>query len=299
MLVVQRYELRQPIGRGGMGELWEGVDIRLNRRVAVKRVRRDRLTEESVRRFRREARIMALLRHPGVPAVYDFGEDDYGFFLVMEFVDGWTITHVLDAHERLPVPWAALIGTQLCAVLSAAHDRSLVHRDLKPSNLMLCRDATLVVLDFGIATVLGSPDFSVITGTLGAPGTDQYMAPEQLHGGRAGSLTDLYSVGCVLYEMLTGRRVFQATDLIAEVGGHLGLAPVRPAALLGASVPRELDALVMALLEKEPGRRPQRADEVFHRLLPFVRDLPPLPGVVDRVTRPIHLYAEAVSRISW
>ncbi|MEV0419117.1 serine/threonine-protein kinase [Streptosporangium canum] len=299
MLVVQRYELRQPIGRGGMGELWEGVDTRLNRRVAVKRVRRDRLTPEFVRRFNREARIMALLRHPGVPTVYDFGEDDYGFFLVMEFIDGWSITHVLDAHERLPVPWAALIGTQLCAVLAATHDRSLVHRDLKPGNLMLCRDATLVVLDFGVATVLGSPDFSVITGTLGAPGTDPYMAPEQVDGGKAGSLTDLYSAGCVLYEMLTGRQVFQAADLIAGVGGHLVLTPVSPAALLGASVPRELDALVMALLEKDPDRRPQRADEVFRRLLPFVRDLPPLPGVVDRVTRPIHLYAEAVSRISW
>jgi serine/threonine protein kinase len=299
MLVAQRYELRQAIGRGGMGELWEGVDTRLNRRVAVKRVRSDRLTEESVRRFTREARIMALLRHPGVPTVYDFGRDDHGFFLVMEFVDGWTIAHVLDAHERLPVPWVALIGTQLCAVLSAAHDRSLVHRDLKPSNLMLCRDATLVVLDFGVATVLNSPDFSMITGTRGAPGTDRYMAPEQASGGRTSSLTDLYSVGCVLYEMLTGRRVFQATDLIAEVGGHAGLDPVRPAALLEASAPKELDALVMALLEKEPDQRPQRADEVFRRLLPFVRDLPPLPGVVDRVTRPIHLYAEAVSRVSW
>ncbi|GAA3111514.1 serine/threonine-protein kinase [Streptosporangium carneum] len=299
MLIAQRYELHRPIGRGGMGELWEGVDVRLNRRVAVKRVRRDRITEESVRRFRREARIMALLRHPGVPTIHDFGEDDYGFFLVMEFVDGWTVTHVLDAHERLSVPWTALIGAQLCAVLSAAHDRSLVHRDLKPGNLMLRRDATLVLLDFGVATVLGSPDFSVITGTLGAPGTDRYTAPEQAYDGRTNALTDLYSVGCVLYEMLTGRWVFQATDRVAEVGGHLGLAPVRPTALLGASVPVELDALVMSLLEKEPDRRPQRADEVFHRLLPFVRDLPPLPGVVDRVRKPIHLYAQAVSQVGW
>ncbi|GAA0821478.1 serine/threonine-protein kinase [Streptosporangium amethystogenes] len=295
MLVAQRYELRQPIGRGGMGEIWEGVDTHLNRKVAVKRVRRDRLTEETVRRFRREARIMALLRHPGVPAVHDFGQDDYGFFLVMEFVDGWPVTHVLDAHESLPVSWAALIGAQLCAVLSAAHARSLVHRDLKPGNLMLCRDATLVVLDFGVATVQGSPDFSVITGTMGAPGTELYMAPEQFHEGRTSALTDLYSVGCVLYEMLTGRRAFHPTGFVTGVDGHFR----RPSAPLGAAVPKELDALVTALLEREPGRRPQRADEVFHRLLPFVRDLPPLPGVVDRVMRPIHLYAGALSRVSW
>ncbi|MEU4537045.1 serine/threonine-protein kinase [Streptosporangium sp. NPDC023825] len=295
MLVAQRYELQQPVGRGGMGEIWQGVDRHLNRKVAVKRVRRDRLTEETVRRFRREARIMASLRHPGVPAVHDFGQDDYGFFLVMEFVDGWPVTHVLDAHERLPVSWAALIGAQLCAVLSAAHARSLVHRDLKPGNLMLCRDATLVVLDFGVATVQGSPDFSVITGTMEAPGTEPYMAPEQFREGRTSALTDLYSAGCVLHEMLTGRRVVRSTGFVTETGGHLGL----PSAPLGAAVPKELAELVMALLEREPDRRPQRADEVFHRLLPFIRDLPALPGVVDRVTRPVHLYAEALSRVSW
>ncbi|MEU4832252.1 serine/threonine-protein kinase [Streptosporangium sp. NPDC023615] len=294
MLVARRYELQQPIGRGGMGEIWQGVDLHLNRKVAVKRVRGDRLTEEAVRRFRREARIMALLRHPGVPCVHDFGQDDYGFFLVMEFVDGWPLTHVLDMHERLPVPWAALIGAQLCAVLSAAHARSLVHRDLKPGNLMLCRDATLVVLDFGVATVQGSPDFSVITGTMGAPGTEPYMAPEQFHEGRTGALTDLYSVGCVLYEMLTGRRAFQPTGPTGT-GERFG----RPSAPLGTTVPRELGTLVTALLEREPDRRPQRADEVFHRLMPFVRGLPSLPGVVDRATRPIHLYAGALSRISW
>ncbi|WP_440098497.1 serine/threonine-protein kinase [Streptosporangium sp. H16] len=295
MLVAQRYELQQPVGRGGMGEIWQGVDLHLNRKVAVKRVRRDRLTEETVRRFRREARIMASLRHPGVPAVHDFGQDDYGFFLVMEFVDGWPVTHVLDAHEKLPVSWAALLGAQLCAVLSAAHARSLVHRDLKPGNLMLCRDATLVVLDFGVATVQGSPEFSVITGTMEAPGTEPYMAPEQFREGRTSALTDLYSAGCVLYEMLTGRRVVQPAGFVTETSGHFGL----PSAPLGAAVPKELAELVMALLEREPDRRPQRADEVFHRLLPFIRDLPALPGVVDRVTRPVHLYAEALSRVSW
>ncbi|MFI7534905.1 serine/threonine-protein kinase [Streptosporangium sp. NPDC049376] len=292
MVVAQRYELRRLIGRGGMGELWEGVDVRLNRQVALKRVRQDRITEEFVRRFKREARIMALLRHPGVPVVYDFGEDEHGLFLVMEFIDGWTLTDVLDAHDTLPVAWTALIGAQLCAALAAAHDHSLVHRDLKPGNLMLRRDATLVLLDFGVAAVPGSPEFSVITGTLGAPGTDRYMAPEQAYGGKTNALTDLYSVGCILYEMLTG-QVFHTTT-----GGHLFPTPY-PAALLETSAPRELDALVTALLDEDPGRRPQRANEVFHRLLPFVQKLPPLPGVIDRAPRPIHLYAGAVSRIGW
>lgn len=277
MLVERRYELRRPIGRGGMGELWEGVDARLNRKVAVKRIRRDRLTDDAVRRFEREARIMALLRHPGVPAVHDFGKDDYGLFLVMDYVEGWTVAHVLDSHQKLPVPWGATIGAQLCAVLSAAHARSLIHRDLKPGNLLLCPDGTLIVLDFGVATVLESPDFSKITRTEDRPGTDRYMAPEQALSGKTSTLTDLYSVGCVLYEMVTGRRVFQDTNLVAEIGGHVGIEPLRPSKL-EASIPKEYDNLVMALLRKGPDERPKRAEHVFHQLMPFVRDLPRFPA---------------------
>ncbi len=295
MLLSRRYELRSPIGRGGMGGLWEGVDTKLNRRVAVKRIRGDRLTDDTVRRFNREARVMALLRHPGVPAVHDFGDDDYGLFLVMDYIEGWTLAHVLDSHERLPVPWAAMVGAQLCAVLSAAHARSLIHRDLKPSNLMLCPDSTLVVLDFGVATVMDSPDFSKITRTIDRPGTDRYMAPERARSGKTTTLTDLYSVGCVLYEMITGQRVFQNTSLVAEIGGHIGIEPPRPS-VLEASVPRELDDLVLALLDKDPARRPQRAEHVYQHLMPFVRDLPSLPGVIDPSVTPLHMYAEVLAR---
>ncbi|SDH88633.1 Serine/threonine protein kinase [Sinosporangium album] len=298
MMVAGRYELRQALARGGIGELWEGVDVRLRRPVAVKRIRGDRLTEDAVRRFNREARVMASFRHPGVAAVHDFGSDDFGLFLVMDLVEGWTVTDVLDAHDQVPVPWAALIGAQVCAVLSAAHERSLIHRDLKPSNLMVCRDATVVVLDFGMATVLDSSEQSLITGTMDRPGTDVYMAPEQITWGRVGAATDLYAVGCVLYEMLTGRRVFEAADPALEVRGHLEREPVRPA-VLEPSVPAEVDEVVMSLLAKEPERRPRRAEDVVRRLLPYARALPPLPGVVDRGLRPVHLYARAVARISW
>jgi non-specific serine/threonine protein kinase len=293
--VAERYQLLQPITRGGMGDLWEGSDIRLNRRVAVKRIRKDRLSEEAIRRFRREARLMALLRHPGVPTVYDFGEDAEGLFLVMEYIDGWTIAHVLDLHRPLPIPWVAMIGAQLCAVLSATHAQQLIHRDLKPGNLMLCRDGSLVVLDFGLSTVLNSTDFSKITRSMDRLGTDRYMAPENVTDGKADALTDLYAVGCLLYEMALGQRVFEAPTIAVEVRGHLYGEPVSPVDI-DPAVPYELDRLIMELLEKDPAKRPQAADALVHRLLPFARDLPPLPGVVDQAVAPTQLYAAVLAR---
>jgi serine/threonine protein kinase len=295
MPISDRYELRRPIGRGGMGELWEGIDTRLRRRIAVKRIRRDRLAADAVRRFQREARVMALLRHPGVPVVYDFGEDHDGLFIVMEYVEGWTLAHVLDAHRTLPVPWVATIGAQLCAVLAAAHPQGLIHRDLKPGNLMLCPDGALVVLDFGVATVLHSSDYSTITGSLERPGTPHYMAPEFVTEGRNDARSDLYGVGCLLYEMLTGERVFQADTFLDEIAGHVDRAPVRPASI-DPTIPSDLDDLVVALLEKQPDKRPQHAEDVFHRLLPFARDVPGLPGVIEPRLTPNNLYAIAVAR---
>ncbi|GII55855.1 serine/threonine protein kinase [Planotetraspora thailandica] len=295
MQIAERYQLLQPITRGGMGQLWEGSDIRLNRRVVVKRIRRDRLSEDTVRRFRREARIMALLRHPGVATVYDFGEDAEGLFLVMEYVDGLSVAHVLDAHRPLPVSWAAAIGAQLCAVLAVTHAQQLIHRDLKPGNLMLCPDGSVVVLDFGLSTVLNSPDFSKITHSMDRLGTDRYMAPETVTDGVADALTDLYAVGCLLYEMTIGRRVFEAATIAVEVNGHLYDEPVSPADI-DAAVPDALDHLILELLEKDPAKRPQTAEDVFHRLLPFARRLPPLPGVIDHAVAPTHLYAAALAR---
>ncbi|WP_283133152.1 serine/threonine-protein kinase [Rhizohabitans arisaemae] len=298
MLDTDRYRLDRVIGRGGMGELWEGVDTRLHRRVAVKLIGRDRLSEDAARRFRREARIMAQLRHPGIPAIYDFGRSRDDYFLVMELVDGWTLTHVLDLHERLPLSWAAMIGAQLCAVLSAVHARSVIHRDLKPGNLMIWPDGTLVVLDFGIATVLDSPEYSVITRSSDRPGTGNYMAPEQHRGAQVTASADLYAVGCVLYEMATGSRVFQSANLLTEINGHVEGEP-RPLRETEPALPGEFDELVMALLAKDPRNRPGDAEEVFHRLIPWVRDLPALPGVIEGRLTPVHLHAAALTWGGW
>ncbi len=288
----ERYELDQAIGRGGMGEVWRAYDRFLDRRLAVKFTR---VSDESlVGRFEQEARSTAWFEHPGVPTVYDFGSHDGCFYLVMQYVEGTTIDHVLDAEERLSVSWASLIAAQVCAVLNVAHRRPLVHRDLKPSNLMLCPDGSVKVLDFGAAVGLGPGDVRRTTTGLGAPYTPGYTSMEQVYGS-PGPQSDLYSLGCVLYEMLTGRQVFPGATPYEVLRRHEDEAPTPPRAL-NAAVPPALDVLVLQLLAKQPGDRPADADDVYHRLLQFVSSLEPLPGIVDTIA-PQHLYATAVSRI--
>ncbi|MFG2243738.1 protein kinase [Spirillospora sp. NPDC048823] len=288
----ERYELDQAIGRGGMGEVWRAYDRFLDRRLAVKFTR---VSDESlVGRFEQEARSTAWFEHPGVPTVYDFGSHDGCFYLVMQYVEGMTVDHVLDAEERLSISWAALIAAQVCAVLHVAHRRPLVHRDLKPSNLMVCPDGSVKVLDFGAAVGLGPGDVRRTTTGLGAPYTPGYTAMEQVYG-TPSPQSDLYSLGCVLYEMLTGRRVFSGDTPYEVLRRHEDDDPTPPSDLR-PDMPPGLDALVLQLLAKQPGDRPANADEVYRRLLEFVTSLESLPGIVDTVA-PQHLYANAVSRI--
>ena len=288
----ERYALDQPIGRGGMGEVWRAYDRFLDRRLAVKFTR---VSDEAlVARFEQEARSTAWFEHPGVPTVYDFGSHDGCFYLVMQYVEGMTVANVLDEVETLPISWASLIAAQVCAVLSVAHRRPLVHRDLKPSNLMLCPDGSVKVLDFGAAVGLGPGDVRRTTTGLGAPYTPGYSAMEQVYGSPSPQ-SDLYSLGCVLYEMLTGRQVFQGDTPYEVLRRHEDDDPIPPSSLR-TDIPPGLDALVLELLAKSPADRPPNADEVYRRLLEFVTSLHPMPGIVDTVA-PQNLYANAVSRI--
>jgi hypothetical protein len=264
-----RYTLVSPLGRGGMGQVWEGRDEQLGRPVAVKlltgltaagRAHRDDL----VRRFTREAAVTAGLAHPGVPAIYDAGEYDGGLFLVMELVVGCTISDLIAEQGPLPVPWAAAIGAQVAAVLVLAHERGIIHRDIKPQNIMLTGDGAAKVLDFGVAGLLNQH----ITSTGLTVGTPGYMAPEQLHGLPATPRTDLYTLGCLLYEMLSGGPVFAAATAAGLMHQHLAQAP---APIGRADVPPWLAGLVGQLLEKDPARRPADARETYDRLLPYVQ----------------------------
>ncbi|WP_433136080.1 serine/threonine-protein kinase [Actinomadura nitritigenes] len=297
-----RYELIAPLGRGGMGQVWEAADRQLERRIAVKLLTNEAIARwpdpgRLVRRFVQEAALTAGLQHPGVPAVHDAGPFDDGLFLVMELVDGCTVADLVAEQGPLPVTWAAAIAAQVCSVLAVAHGRSLVHRDIKPQNLMVTRDATVKVLDFGVATVLDAAGIVRITRTGEIVGTPAYMAPEQLRNERATPRTDLYALGCVVYEMLAGRPVFTATSPHALGYKHL---EEEPAPLYRADVPPALEELVRRLLAKDPRQRPADAREAYERLLMFVQSAHPLGEIAPSAAAAtgMHLHARVLTRLA-
>jgi non-specific serine/threonine protein kinase len=293
-IIADRYQITSPIGRGGMGEVWNATDLRLNRPVAVKLVRvpEDDLERDVRRRFHREARITARLRHPGVPVVYDFGQDD-DLFIAMEALPGGSVAELLGEHGALSVPWATFIGTQVCAVLAAAHDAELLHRDVKPENLVLDPDGSVKVIDFGVATSTGD-DFSKITQSGQIPGTAKYMAPELISGEDASRSSDLYTVGCLLYELLTGHRPFASENPVRELS-RITSEPAPPL----EDVPAELAALTAALLSKDPYQRPTDALTVYEGLRPWTCGLTPIPGwtTADLTRDPGHLYTKALATL--
>ncbi|MEJ1107172.1 MULTISPECIES: serine/threonine-protein kinase [unclassified Kribbella] len=297
-VIAGRYELTAPISHGGMGEVWRGYDTVLDRDIAVKLIRPRLLTleaerEELMGRFRREARVTARVEHPGVPAVYDAAFDGGSdqLFIVMQLIDGVSLSDVLAERGAMSVGWAASVAAQICSVLTHAHAVPIVHRDLKPGNIMIARDGVVRVLDFGIAALLRS-DITKLTSTGKIVGTKPYMSPEQIHNLPVTPQTDLYALGCLLHEMLSGRRVFDADEEIALMYQHLEKSPT-PLRELDPDIPADLERLVLELLAKSAGERPESAWVVYDRLVPL---LPPVDnggsddeqpaGVIPDPTRP-------------
>ncbi|MFF3075430.1 protein kinase [Kitasatospora sp. NPDC057904] len=278
--IAGRYELLEQLDNGGMGDVWRGYDAVLDRPVAVKRIRPQAiaatpgLSEELEKRFRREARITARIQHPGVPQVYDavLNSTYEHLFLVMELVEGVPLTRYVHADRPLPVSWAVAVAAQVATVLSYAHDVPVVHRDLKPSNILVARDGTVKVLDFGVAAILQT-DVTRLTATGRPIGTHRYMSPEQVRGTRVTPRTDLYALGCVLHELFCGKPLFNARSEFELMDQHVRTAPT-PLRGLRADVPEELEALVLHLLRKTPESRPADVQEVYERLMPFL----PAPG---------------------
>ncbi|WP_019853968.1 serine/threonine-protein kinase [Actinopolyspora mortivallis] len=272
-VIARRYELTSPIGHGAMGQVWSGYDQRLDRRIAVKLLPAAKLAEADdpqllTKRFVREAQLTARVEHPGVPAVHDVGTEGDELFLVMQRISGTDLAAIIAEHAPLSVSWAASIAAQIAAVLASAHEASLIHRDLKPSNVMIADSGTVKVLDFGIAAVLEG-GHTKLTRAGESMGTPAYMAPEQAMNNTATPASDLYSLGCVLHELLSGERVFDAPGAPAIVHKHLSVSPT-PLRECGVTVPADLERLVLDLLAKNPQERPEDAREVYRRLLPYL-----------------------------
>jgi hypothetical protein len=259
-----RYALQALLGSGGMGEVWRGVDEYLDRPVAVKVLREHHADPELAGRFRREAIIAARLQHPGITVVHDVGSDNGQLFIVMELLHGRDLAAMLaEAPAGLPIDAVVSLTIQAAEALQAAHAIHVVHRDLKPANLFVLDGGQLKICDFGIAWAVDSTTHLTATGqTIGTPA---YMSPEQCQGQQVDERSDLYSLGCVLYELLTGQPPFADGQPLAVMLQHLNAAPAAPRTIR-PDVPRELDHLVLELLAKDPARRPADARHVTEAL---------------------------------
>ncbi|MGB6578294.1 MAG: Stk1 family PASTA domain-containing Ser/Thr kinase [Streptosporangiaceae bacterium] len=260
-----RYELDGVVGRGGMAEVYRARDIRLDRIVAIKTLRADLARDQIFQaRFRREAQSAASLNHPSIVAVYDTGEDMVtGLpvpYIVMEYVDGRTVRDLLqEGHRLLPERSLEIIDGVLRA-LDYSHQAGIVHRDIKPGNVMVTRKGDVKVMDFGIARAMSDAQ-ATMTQTAQVIGTAQYLSPEQARGERVDSRSDLYSTGCLLYELLTGRPPFTGDSPVAIAYQHVRENPVPPSRV-DPDVPAWADAIVLKALAKSPGDRYQTAADM-------------------------------------
>jgi serine/threonine-protein kinase len=260
-----RYELDGVVGRGGMAEVYRARDIRLDRVVAVKTLREDLARDATFQaRFRREAQSAASLNHPSIIAVYDTGEDMEGPsnvpYIVMEYVDGRTLRDLLREDRRLLPERALEITDGVLRALDYSHRHGIVHRDIKPANVMLTRSAEVKVMDFGIARAVSDAQ-ATMTQTAQVIGTAQYLSPEQARGERVDARSDLYSTGCLLYELLTGRPPFTGDSPVAIAYQHVRENPVPPSRI-DPEIPVWADSIVLKAMAKDPADRYQSAADM-------------------------------------
>ncbi|MEU5810893.1 MULTISPECIES: serine/threonine-protein kinase [unclassified Streptomyces] len=273
-IIGERYQLASLLGQGGMGQVWTAYDQRLDRRVAVKLLRPDKVAgpgsvaDELRRRFVRECRVTAQVDHPGLVTVHDAGSDGDELFLVMGYVEGENLADHLAARDTYPWQWAVAVVAQLCGVLSAVHAVPIVHRDLKPRNVMIRPDGTVLVLDLGVASVMDT-DTTRLTSTGTPIGSPAYMAPEQAMGGAVGPYTDLYALGVLLYELLSGNVPFAGSTALGVLHRHLYEPPV-PVRRTRPEIPHQLEAVLLHLLAKDPQDRPASAQQVYEALAPLL-----------------------------
>src|SRR5690242_6852289 len=275
--VAGRYELVRPLGHGAMATVDLAHDAELDRPVALKRLAENLARDEDLRRrFVREARLAARLAHPNVVRVFDVGEDEGRPFIAMEYVEGRTLAELVALRGPLPAAEVATLGVQMCAALAAAHAAGLVHRDVKPQNLILGSDGVLKLGDFGIAVGHEGTRLTLEGTVLGTAG---YLAPEQARGEQVTAAADIYAVGAVLYELLTGEPSRSASTL-ADLGAAGGFDPPDVAARAPAAPP-DLVAAVAECLSVRPEDRPRSAAALARRLAPGAAEAQTLPLPAD------------------
>jgi eukaryotic-like serine/threonine-protein kinase len=258
-----RYEILERVGGGGMALVYKGQDLLLNRKVAVKILRQQYVhDEEFIRRFRREAQSAASLSHPNVVSIYDVGQEDEIHYIVMEYIEGITLNDLIKQRAPMQVEEAINIASQICDALDHAHHNGIIHRDIKPHNILIGRNGRVKVTDFGIARAASS---SSITQTGSVIGSVHYFSPEHAKGTQAGEMSDLYSLGIVLYQMLTGKLPFSGESPISVALKHLQENVEAPRSV-NPLIPQSVENLILKSMRKRPEERYQAAKEMMKDL---------------------------------
>jgi HAMP domain-containing protein/predicted Ser/Thr protein kinase len=259
-----RYRIEQILGRGGMGVVYKAIDQQLDEVVAIKTLPGDVMTRspEDLERFKREIRLARKITHRNVLRTYDYGEAEGVYFISMEFVRGYTLSELLDEAPQRQMPSRASVGItrQICRGLNAAHEQGIIHRDIKPQNVLIDAKGEVKLMDFGIARMAESPEGVTQAGLI--VGTPHYMSPEQVQGKQLDARSDVYSMGVLIYEMLTGNRPFESSSLTGILAAHITEAP-KPPIDRRPEIGRELNDVVMRCLAKNPAARYKDAGELL------------------------------------
>ena len=268
-LIGNRYEILEKIGNGGMATVYKAQDTVLRRYVAIKVLREEFTTdEEFIRRFNTEAQSAASLAHQNIVSIYDVGMEDNIYYIVMELIQGKTLKEIIDEDGVLPWKWSLNIAIQIASALEVAHKNNIVHRDIKPHNIIITEDGIAKVTDFGIAKAVSNSTITAFGTTIGSV---HYFSPEHARGGYTDAKSDLYSLGVVMYEMLTGRVPFDADTPVSIALKHMQEKPVEPIKL-NPSIPYSVNKIIMKAMEKDLNLRYQSATEMLKDLNMALKD---------------------------